>query len=458
MPRLFATSRYPIGVNDEDDPNAIPNAVPIVPDQPKPQPAPQPITATPIAAATPKTPIQTKYDQDQAELQRLQKSGSGISQLTHPVDAQGNPDTSKHPGFWKKFGSVAARIGDVAGTALFPGVTAQIPGTELHHDVLLNQQQGRVNSDLATEQQQAQTHNLELKPELDQSKLELSQQKVQNAQEAAEQKLSAQLAQHGFKKDANGAIVPLTYEEMSQEQQAVHDLKVSQQEMADAQAAYKKAQKDNVPLQMEMARRRIETAQQNSAIAAERLGLSKEQFANKLREQELIKPSGQTQSRGSAAQTALDVLPGLIETIKKNAKTMGPLMGRIARGEIAIGNVDPKTAEVYTALKSMYALQPAVHGFRNAEFVKDFESAVGNIERNPEGVIGGLQGLKPTLEKVRDEGKTFHHRTVANNEEGGAGNQGGGGHIIEVNGKRYQYKGTGDTADLKNYNEIKGGK
>jgi len=38
-------------------------------------------------------------------------------------------------------------------------------------------------------------------------------------------------------------------------------------------------------------------------------------------------------------------------------------------------------------------------------------------------------------------------------EQGGG--QGGGAHIIRLNGKRYQYNGSGDTADLKNYTEIK---
>jgi hypothetical protein len=31
----------------------------------------------------------------------------------------------------------------------------------------------------------------------------------------------------------------------------------------------------------------------------------------------------------------------------------------------------------------------------------------------------------------------------------------GGSHVIEVNGKHYRYKGTGDTADMKNYSEVK---
>jgi hypothetical protein len=31
----------------------------------------------------------------------------------------------------------------------------------------------------------------------------------------------------------------------------------------------------------------------------------------------------------------------------------------------------------------------------------------------------------------------------------------GGGHVIELNGKRYRYKGSGATDDLSNYTEVK---
>ena len=49
---------------------------------------------------------------------------------------------------------------------------------------------------------------------------------------------------------------------------------------------------------------------------------------------------------------------------------------------------------------------------------------------------------------------TYLERTDAglNSQTPGTG---GSGHVIELNGKHYQYNGTGDTADLKNYTEVK---
>jgi hypothetical protein len=68
-------------------------------------------------------------------------------------------------------------------------------------------------------------------------------------------------------------------------------------------------------------------------------------------------------------------------------------------------------------MKSFYALQPAVHGFRNAEFVKDFEHAIGTLERDPDAFLAGMEGLKPTLNAVAKEGKTFHKRIVEGRDE-----------------------------------------
>jgi hypothetical protein len=84
-------------------------------------------------------PAAAQADQRAAESEtaRLRSTGSGVSQIKNP---------------WLR---TVARIGDVAGTALFPGVAAAIPGTTLHHDILVGQQQNRIANDQRQEQQAA---------------------------------------------------------------------------------------------------------------------------------------------------------------------------------------------------------------------------------------------------------------------------------------------------------------
>lgn len=78
-----------------------------------------------------------------SERDRLIKTGSGISQVQNPI----------------KRGLL--RAADIAGTAFFPNITAQIPGTELHHQGLVRRSEGIVDKDVTRAKENAGTENLE---------------------------------------------------------------------------------------------------------------------------------------------------------------------------------------------------------------------------------------------------------------------------------------------------------
>ena len=82
----------------------------------------------------------TRLSNDQGELERLQRTGSGLEQFQqrHPV-----------------LGTIA-RIGAGFGSALFPTIAAQIPGTDLHHQMLVDQERGAVNQDLTEQKDEGQ--------------------------------------------------------------------------------------------------------------------------------------------------------------------------------------------------------------------------------------------------------------------------------------------------------------
>ena len=73
-------------------------------------------------------------------------------ELADKQNSQAGVETIKNPIL-----RVLARVGDVAGTALFPSITAQIPGTELHHRVQIAQLQHEYNQALQGQQEQAAT-------------------------------------------------------------------------------------------------------------------------------------------------------------------------------------------------------------------------------------------------------------------------------------------------------------
>ena len=319
----------------------------------------------------------------------------------------GSP-VSEHPGILGKIGHVAGEIGNIAGSAIAPGITANIPGSTLNNQRMEARNMRGIEQGSQEEERAAQTTNLENQPELRAAQLGIKQGELANAQEKTSNQHEDNLRKLGL----NAEGKPIPYDQLSGKEQAVEDLKGAQTEAQEANAALAKAKADPNSPAFRLAQQRLQAALANAQTARERLGLSEQEFANKVNEQDLIKPSGQAQSRGSAAQAALDVLPDLENAVRANAKDLGPILGRLARGEIAIGNVDPKIVDLYSKLNSFYALQPAIHGFRNYQLVKDMPSLIGGLSRDPEGTIAGIEGLKGTMQSVAKEGKTFHRREV----------------------------------------------
>lgn len=175
-------TRNPLIVDAEDlqrlpVPNAaiarMPGANPLLPVAA----APMLAAPAPIVAKSPEVQnTQLRTIRDQGELQRINDSGSGVSQIKNP------------------FLRGLARIGDVAASVITPNAAAAIPGTTYHHNVLLNQQANRVNNDLGNEREQAQTEQenaltgyTQARPQIEQSKIDQRQTAIRDrvAQAAA---------------------------------------------------------------------------------------------------------------------------------------------------------------------------------------------------------------------------------------------------------------------------------
>lgn len=355
----------------------------------------------------------------------------------HPLGG----DISDKPGFWGKLEHGLAKAGNIAGDIFAPGVMANIPGTDMNKrvqaeanakwtqlgseaDLKKQQIEASKASEAATEQgneptpwtPQGSTTPI-MVPFKSIPTLEAADTRANAVEQAAATKNAPALAKLGYKLDDDGKMVPIPDAELSPAQKQSRDLTDSVMALNEAKTAVEKAKNDPNSPAFKLAQERLNQAAANAQRMTEAMGLHEAEFKNKVQEQGLVKPSGQTTSRGDAAGAALELLPELQSAIRNNAASLGPIMGRIQKGEIKLGNVDPEIQKLYSTMQSFYALQPAIHGFRNAEFVKDFDSFVGNLSTNPEAVIAGLEGLKPTLEAVEKSGRTYKPRIV----EGGAG-------------------------------------
>lgn len=306
-------------------------------------------------------------------------------------------------------------------------IMPRIPGTPENYQM---QEQGanrRFNEDAIRTQRTQENTQRQQAIEEEPGKVDLNKRNVESEIGARGDKDTSALAKLGLARDKDGNVVadeasPVFKQNKEKEtraNQTAEGLNAYRQSMVDLNGAkeeVERAKNDPNSPAYQAAQQKLMMAQRAHDIAAQNLGLHQQEFQNKLQEQDLVKPGGQAQSRGSAAQAALDVLPGLAALVKKNGSSMGVMFGRINQGRVKLGDVNPEVAKLYGAMKSFYALQPAIHGFRNAEFVKDFETAIGTLERDPNAFLAGMEGLKPTMEAVAKEGKTFHHRIVEGQE------------------------------------------
>lgn len=408
--------------------------------QPLPPPAMQQVnTPDPTVTAT-----RDRLASDQGELRRLQTSGSGIDQITKPVDASGNPTGQPVSGL-RRFGGVLAKIGNVGAELALGRGAGIIPGTDLHHRMLVNQATGQVNNDIGDQEKQAQTTLLDAQPELKASALENSMLRNQNqlqyqngmlslGQQRANETYQNNLRNHGYtidETDPTGQRTrPLRYEEMSGQQQAVEDLKHSQTELADASAALKKAQNDPTSPAFRLAQARVNTAQQNANTAIGRLSVSRDNytmhaFGTDSQGNELpgilhdadgvgigstqaanVRPTTTERDAAGRAEdlTAIQARVSAALDDPEIQQYMGPIGGRLAEAQSQLGTLPAKVAQFQNDLVSYGAFQAGLHPVRGIGALQYFDRVMGGLHQTPEQLRGKLASNAATAGTVQQEG------------------------------------------------------
>jgi hypothetical protein len=118
---------------------------------------------------------------------------------------------------------------------------------------------------------------------------------------------------------------------------------------------------------------------------------------------------GQAKSRAEAAETVLTILPQALTLLKDPVvqANLGVLNGRWSEIEKKIGNLDPKVQEFYGLLKSIYAANGAMHGWRSLKAPDEFQKAYGDLHTEPATLVGGLKAVTDSAKAFYETG--FHH-------------------------------------------------
>jgi hypothetical protein len=406
----------------------------------------------------------TRLHADQTELQRKQDTGSGISQISQRI--QDSSLGQAHPLVGKLLGGAAqglATLGDVGLRAVAPSVDLALPGTSLHHISDLRQGERQVAGDEANQEKEAQTRNLDLQPQLKLAQQNLNQQKQENVVQHQKDALEAQLREHNLKSDEDGQIVPLKYEEMTPAAQAIHDLKGSQEELADANAALKKAQNDPNSPAFRLAQQRVNNATQSRSVAMERLGLSEKQFEMRAHGTEggealpgsmigddgrtigtafqaNVRPTGTQRTKGNMADSAAQQISDMKSIISKRPDIFGPLAGRTTDLQVWLGSQDPD-AQRFRAARTIAGDHLAgTFGGRSAEALHALDNALGQFKDNPSAAMAGLDQLAGATKNFQKAGtvKTTGSEAAADQPLGDTTKPDG---VYEMNGKQFRVKG-----------------
>ncbi len=417
---------------------------------------------------------------EQAERNRLISSPAGSGQVYGKIT--GSDFGQNHPTAGKLLGGLAqgaSTIGDIALSAGAPGLASLVPGTTAHHNLLVNQEDKNINQMQGEEEKQAQTKNLELQPQLKLAQQALQNEKQNETETHHQQQIEQQLHAHGFKQDEQGNIVPLTYEEMDPQKQAVTDLKGSQEELAEANTALKKAANDPNSPQYRLAQQRLESAQQARKIALGRLGLSEETFnaryhgtdnaGNALPGAMLtdegqpvgssfsvnVRPTGTQRNKGNMATSADQQLNDIKSIVHKRPDIFGPAAGRKTDFTVWVGSQDPD-AQRFRAARTIAGDHLAgTFGGRSEAALNALDEAIGHFKDNPKALDAGLDQLSEANKVFLHAGKV---KTVGSNAAKEPENQpqpsGGAtpqkmqlnGRPIEIRGGKWVFSDTGQEA------------
>ena len=108
------------------------------------------------------------------------------------------------------------------------------------------------------------------------------------------------------------------------------------------------------------------------------------------------KISGAEQSRRGQAAAIDRATEGLVKTIDTHRDKLGSIDAIFNSAFLNTSLADPDQAGVAAELASYAALQPALHGFRGQDALREFIKIIGGIPKDPDALIAAIRGIQKT--------------------------------------------------------------
>lgn len=348
-----------------------------------------------------------------------------------------------HPGVLGKIGHVASEVGQAALRPIAPYVADYIPGSKV--DLARQAARGEQGVEQAQEKQYkgAQIQSAEAQPEIAEAKLEQQEEKITNAQNAL-------LRKQQLKVDAAGNQIPLTYEELTPQEQGAYDLQEAKSQAQNSIATLKQAQADPDSPQSKLALAKIKEMGRKLDLAGQKLGLDVAKYkADYLGLDEKNEPLAGVQTtpegkpigpkvsgkggaggplavKGVQARNVQDNLNKAIDIIQENPDLFGKVQGRFTTTREMLGSDDASIRRLANIIHNAALASTSVHGLRGEKAVEATEKdMLNNFKDSPEATVAGMMDTIDSMGTFTDAATKGATNTI-NAPKAGESKPGGG--------------------------------
>lgn len=358
------------------------------------------------------TPTEQRLLGDQSRLTQLRTDGPGVDNIQNPV---------LHG---------LAKVGDAAASIFAPRAAQFIPGTTANNVYQQNQTQGRIESGLKDNQQQAQTAQEEALTDYTQQRPDIEQSRIDQKQTAVQERVAQAAAARGQKVtwDANG--LPAFQDDMNSQEYKDHQaLSAMHQATADKNKVLSDIQQNHyIPgtPEFEEAQRKLSQIDQRQKIAMAGLGLRAQGLELRRNNQ-----NADFYGKGPDGQD----LPGT------------PHILNDAGEEVAVGRRNAPNAEKQQkTVSSFNDLSGSVSHLRNA--IKAYEAEGGDMSdarlasaaADPNSTVGKViqgklvtNGLSPAaITLLNAQRQTMEQAGILRSTTGGTSSEAGAQRILAV--------------------------
>lgn len=352
--------------------------------------------------------VPSQQDTDQAEFDRLKNSPSGIGgfQERHPV-----------------LGGIAHGLVGVA-SSLAPGIAANIPGTDQHHEQLLHQAAGRVEQDVGQQKEEAGIAETGAQTAHEQAQTEALQHPQPKVGETGEEQTIHDLmtGEGGQPRLNPKTNKPYTYlEAFEATKQAAQDVK-PEPNPNDFEKFYADWIKDNhFPDSAHnrlLARAEFAKAGQPPQHDPQQLAIGPDNKVVALRPGATVaagtksvsadlgtgKPTADEQRRADLAENMNENLDQLEDIAKRRPDLFGPIAGRVTGLKETIGTSDPDVAALKTIQEQVGMAMVGAHAMRNAQHVATAANAIMNgFHNSPEAMLTAIKTARNSVKTFQGD-------------------------------------------------------